>query len=417
MVHPGWQGELDPEQPDELLAAGRPLSAWARVAAAAAVVALCGYLLVHVLGRSAGGGAPVAAANASSSPQVYRAPGGPQMSSVLPVCGDGLGPLVSPAPGRPHTSLRLLVGGEGLQRVDFDTGRSVPVRLPPLGRGEWVDELSRAGGQEYAATAGLGCGLERRRVLAIRGTDAAAVGSRVTPSDFVADERHAWTVVDPGHRLQPLAGGRAIALPAGFAPTAATHGVIVGNLAQGMDPAEIGAVRAADGALLPTSGVGSILGAAAGRYVWSAGCGPATQNRCALQSAAVSATRVRTYRLPRPPGSPAGAVSPDGHIAAFTLTRASIDPYHRQGNPSPASDVAMLDLRSGRLTIVPHLELPSRYQPHLAFSPSGRWLVITATDDGLERLYAWRPGLTRPLVSPVPDLPSPAPPPVQVLSG
>lgn len=408
------------DQPDEVLATGRPLPAWVRVVVLGVVVVVCGYLIVHLVARQGGGGAPVAAATASSSrqiaPPLFREPGGPRMVSALPICGDGLGPLVSPAGGTPRTHLRLLLGGAGLRRVDFDTGKSVPVRLPRLGRDEWVDAVSIAGGRTYAATAGVSCGLERRRVLAIRRTEASVVPG-AAPSDFVSDESHTWTVVDPGHLLRSLAGGRRLPLPAGFAPAAATDGVIVGNLSQGMDPAEIGAVRASDGTLLPTSGIGSILGAADGRYVWSAGCGPATQNRCALQSATVSGGHVRTYRLPRPPGSPAGCMSPDGRTLAFTLTRASIDPYHRQGNPSPASDVALLDLRSGRLTLVPHLELPSRYQPQLAFSPSGRWLVITAADQGLARLFAWRPGLPRPLVSPLHEVPSPAPPPVQVLSG
>jgi hypothetical protein len=421
---PGWQTDSAPEppadQPDELLAAGRPLPAWARVAAAIAVVVLAGYLVVHLVSRNGGAGAPVAAARGSSSsalgPPLFRGAPGSRTADVIPICGNGLGPLVAPAKGRPHTNLRLLIGGEGLQRVDFDTGSTATIRLPRLGQDEWVDAVSLVGGRTYAAIAGASCGLERRRILAIHG-DRGTVVPGGTPSDFVTDESRAWTVVDPGHRLRFLPGGRELALPAGFAPAAATHGVIVGNLSQGMDPAEIGAVRVSNGALLSTSGLGLIIGAAAGRYVWSAGCGPATRNRCALQSATVVGRHLRTYFLPRPPGSAAGCLSPDGHTLAFTLTRATIDPYHRQGNPYPAGDVALLDLRSGDLTLVPHLELPARYQPHLAFSPSGRWLVITASDYGKTRVFAWRPGLPRPLVSPLAGVSSPAPPPVQVLNG
>jgi hypothetical protein len=203
-----------------------------------------------------------------------------------------------------------------------------------------------------------------------------------------------------------------VALPAGFAAAAATDGVIVGNLTQGMDPAEIGAVRSSNGTVLPTRGVGLVLGAAHGRYVWSAGCGPSTHGRCELDSASITGKHVRTYRVPHPPGSPTGLLSPDGRVLAFTLTRSA-----RRGQPSPPSDVALLHLRTGRLTTVPGLDLPARYQPQFAFAPSGDWLVIAASTTRQVRLYAWRPGLRRPLESPLRGLVSPAAPPVRVLEG
>jgi hypothetical protein len=409
---PGWEVVGSPvqpadqpvDQPDELLSAGRPLPVWVRGAAIAGALLVGAGVLIRLVGNE-------------SAPRVSPQPRHIVVNDPIALCGDGLGPRVAGASGGPRTGLRVLLGGAQLQRVDFDTGASVALHLPRLARDEWVDSLSSAGGHRYAATAGTSCGFDRRRVLMVRGDKATPAITGAAPSDFVVDETHAWTVVDPGHRLRPLDGGRSVALPAGFAPAAATHGVIVGNLSQGMDPAEIGAVRGSNGALQQVSGIGSILGAAAGRFVWSAGCGPPTHGRCELASATVAGTHPRTYRLPRPPGSPAGQLSPDGHTLAFTLTRAHVDRYHRQGNPSPASDVAVLDLRSGKLTIVPGLELPSRYEPQFAFAPSGHWLVITASENDSARLFAWRPGLPRPVVSPLGQVPSPAPPPVQVLSG
>jgi hypothetical protein len=391
-----------PDPPEELLGAGRPLPAWVRLGAIGLAVLLGVLVVVHVVGSN---GTATSARPAHHVPNVAA-------DDPVQVCDDGLGPVADATTTGPRTGLQLLVGGERLQRVDFDTGAATPIRLPRLARDEWVDALGVVRGHAYAATAGVGCGFDRRRVVAIHRNDATHTVSAATPSDFVSDETHAWTVVDPGHRLTPLTGGRRVALPAGFAPAAATDGVIVGNLTQGMDPAEIGAVRSSNGALVPARGVGLVLGAAHGRYVWSAGCGPSTHGRCELDSASVTGKHLRTYRLPRPPGSPTGLLSPDGRILAFTLTR----PAHR-GGPSPPSDVALLHLRTGRLTTVPGLDLPARYQPQFAFAPSGGWLVIAGSTTRQVRLYAWRPGLRRPLVSPLRGLVSPAAPPVQVLEG
>ena len=306
-------GQTDPPDPpdssEELLGAGRPLPAWVRPGAIGLTTLLGVLVAVHVIVRVVGSnGTATSGAPAHRLPRVAA-------NDPVQVCDDGLGPVVDAATAGPRTGLRLLVGGEGLQRVDFDTGASTPIRLPRLARDEWVDALSVVRGHEYAATAGVSCGLDRRRVVAIHGNDATHTVTVATPSDFVSDETHAWTIVDPGHQLTPLAGGRRVALPAGFAPAAATDAVIVGNLTQGMDPAEIRAVRSSNGTLLPTRGVGLVLGAAHGRYVWSAGCGPTTHGRCELDSAAVSGKRLRTYRVPRPPGSPTGLLSPDGRVS------------------------------------------------------------------------------------------------------
>ncbi len=387
---------------EELLAAGRPLPAWVRPAGFVLTMLLGVLVVVHLVGSN--GGTPAGA-------PTHRPARWPQRSRSRSAARARADSSTSRAPAR-EPGLRLLVGGEHLQRVDFDTGAATPVRLPRMARDEWVDALSVVGSHEYAATAGVSCGFDRRRVLAIDGTDATHTVTAATPSDFVSDETHAWTVVDPGHELNPLTGGRRVALPAGFAPAAATDGVIVGNLTQGMDPAEIGAVRGSTGVSLPTHGVGLVLGAARGRYVWSAGCGPSTQGRCELDSASVTGKQLRTYRVPRAPGSPAGLLSPDGRVLAFTLTRPA-----REGRPSPPSDIALLHLRSGRLTLVPGVDLPARYQPQFAFAPSGGWLVIAASADMQTRLYAWRPGLRHPLESPVRGLVSPAAPPVRVLAG
>ncbi len=396
----GGAGGSATDPPEELLDPGRPLPAWVRPAAIGLAVILGALAVVHLV-----------ESNGTTTAPAHR-PAKAAANHPVQVCDDGLGPVVEAANGGPRTGLRLLVGGERLQRVDFDTGAATPVRLPPMARDEWVDALSVARGHEYAATAGVSCGFDRRRVLAIHGNDATYPVTTATPSDFVSDETHTWIVMDPGHQLNPLSGGRPVALPAGFAPAAATDGVIVGNLTQGMDPAEIGAVRSSTGALLPTRGVGLVLGAAHGRYVWSAGCGPSTHGRCEFDSATIAGKHLRTYRVPRPPGSPTGLLSPDGRLLAFTLTRAT-----RRGQPSPPSDVALLHLQTGRLSLVPGIDLPARYQPQFAFAPTGGWLVIAASANRSTRLYAWRPGLRRPLVSPVRDLVSPAAPPVQVLAG
>jgi len=109
--------------------------------------------------------------------------------------------------------------------------------------------------------------------------------------------------------------------------------------------------------------------------------------------------------------------SPDGRLAAFQLTRAGPRPRFAAAVAALPSDVAVLHLRTGRLDIVPGLELPPRTWAGLAFDATGRWLLATVSEGEYGQLLAWRQGmpgpalvtgLPGPLVGPPALLPAPS---------
>jgi hypothetical protein len=107
-----------------------------------------------------------------------------------------------------------------------------------------------------------------------------------------------------------------------------------------------------------------------------------------------------------------GVVSPDGARIAFTLQRAAQD--SRYPSDAAPTDVAVLATSSGSITIVPGVELPTAPVPGLAFSDNG-WLILALNNGPTTRLLAWRPGLARPLESPVVHAAATGRPPLVVL--
>jgi len=132
---------------------------------------------------------------------------------------------------------------------------------------------------------------------------------------------------------------------------------------------------------------------------------------CTLESFDLSTGRPQaTIKLPAG-RSPTGGdlsspvFSPNGALAAFQLARASRDPHYAATFPSTPSDVVILNLRTGRLDIVPGLELPPATWAGLAFDPTGRWLLATVSEGDHGDLLAWRPGMPGPAL--VTSLPGP----------
>ena len=167
------------------------------------------------------------------------------------------------------------------------------------------------------------------------------------------------------------------------------------------------------GAVLRRLGEGSPLGAAGQVLLVGAhGCaGPPAHGTCTLESVDLT-----TGRPAAPAELPAGRVpvwgdlaspvfSPGGTLAAFQLARARADPRFAAAAPGPPSDVAVLHLRTGRLDIVPGLELPPRTWAGLAFGATGSWLLVTVSEGGRGELLAWRPGMPGPAL--VTSLPGP----------
>jgi hypothetical protein len=220
-----------------------------------------------------------------------------------------------------------------------------------------------------------------------------------------ADGGHAWGVTFPSEEdntgsLVPLGGGGPRALPSGFLPIGITGGLVVGNgpgTANG--PAPVLLVDVSTARLRADLGPGNVLAVGDGVVVWSEDCSVDSEQPCELHRRPVAGGATTNYRIPRPPGFSAGALSPDGRRLAFTIERRDLDPRYEQGHPLPPTDIALLHFDTGQLELVPGIELPAKTSPALAFSADGQWLAI-ALDTGWEiRLLAWRTGLALPVES------------------
>jgi hypothetical protein len=74
--------------------------------------------------------------------------------------------------------------------------------------------------------------------------------------------------------------------------------------------------------------------------------------------------------------------------------------------------VVVLHLRTGRLDMVPGLELPPGTWAGLAFDATGNWLLATVSEGSHGELLGWRQGMPGPAL--VTSLPGPleGPPPL-----
>jgi hypothetical protein len=90
--------------------------------------------------------------------------------------------------------------------------------------------------------------------------------------------------------------------------------------------------------------------------------------------------------------------SPDGRVVALQLTRAQHDPRFATDHPAPPSDIAVVDLDSGAVHVVPGLELPAKSSAGLSFDATGAWLLATVNEGRSGLLLAWREGMSVPAV-------------------
>jgi hypothetical protein len=301
---------------------------------------------------------------------------------------------VSSRPPAEHTGITVLLGGNQLRTVDFDRGRVTAMAQARLHAGEFVIGLTTSS-QTYAVTAVCpspgaadGCGCfgsrrrERQRRHASRSTDA-----------VLADDTHVQALALPENPdpntsgyLMPLDGRRRVRLPAGFVPLSwiQPHGVIVGILISQPDtgpntPHSLLIIDATTGHVRAHLGTGWLIAASDGLVLWATGCDELSDKPCTLHSRSVTGGPTASYRLPRPaPESGGGVLSPDGRLLAFTLKRPAQDPRF-EAQPAPPNDIAVLHLDTGRLEIVPGLEVPADWFPPplgMAFSADGRWLMI-----------------------------------------
>lgn len=334
--------------------------------------------------------------------------------SAAGACGsDASLPLLSVAPLRATTGLTVLVGGAGLRLVDVDTGAVRLLIAGGTGRGGQVTELAasparvhavRVRCEELMAPAGTVLTLNPRRL-----TVTTALAGRVDALLSGPDTAWGFTYpTDPAIEpmvLRPLDGAMPVSLPAGFEAAAATRQDFLGSVIRnGEQPADggfdIAAVSRADPTDLRRIGRGYVVAATDRFGLTYRDCEPAST--CAL---IWTRTRVgaaaRTFPLPAGRALTSEVVlSANGRYAAFQLSRPDPDPRYDPGHPGGPSDLAVQDLRTGTLSVVPGVELAPKAAAGLAFSRDGRWLLIALNEGRRARLLVWRPGLDRPMESP-----------------
>ena len=305
---------------------------------------------------------------------------------------------------------RVLAGGTGLRQVTL--GRAVSTPLPGLpGQGRLVTKLVAGPGAVYAAA--LPCSSPSPSLMVYRIVAGAAHHLNTIADDLLGGPHHAWAVTYLGQHtvLTPLAGGRVVTLPSGSTPFADTAAglVVVAHHDQLDLPNTLELVDPHTGALLRGFTGVTPLGAA-GRLILVSlpDCGALlTHSRCTLESIDLT-TGWPTARFELPAGrvpTSDAVFSPGGTAAAFQLARASQDRRFTTGWPYPPADVVVLHLHTGRLDIVPGLELAPATWAGLAFDATGRWLLTTVSDGERGELLAWRPGMAGPAL--VTTLPGP----------
>jgi len=207
--------------------------------------------------------------------------------------------------------------------------------------------------------------------------------------------------------LRRLDGGRSLTLPPDNYPVADTTAGLVATISPpdpGSSPPRVLVLDPATGRPVRSLGNGwPLVLDPAHRQLLLQLPGPCAADQATTASCTVARVDVRTgkmhrrYRLPdgRVPASP-GSASRDGRRVAFQLTRADPDPRFDAGHPVPPSDVAVLDMETGGLEIVPGLELPAKTGAGLVFADRGNWLFLTVSYGDHLHVLAWRPGLGAP---------------------
>jgi hypothetical protein len=318
---------------------------------------------------------------------------------------------------RVHVRARLLIGGTGLREITLGGAISGPIPgLPEHNR--LVTNVVAGPATVYAFDAPCTSSTASVRIYRVSSGAAHRLG---LSADAVIGGPHIAAALSYRSGgvltrvLSPLAGRRAARFRSSADPIADTAAGLVmvafRPLAGQRHAVEL--VNPNTGRVLRRIGDGFPMGAAGHVLLVSLrGCAALLAHGiCTMESIDLNTGRpLATTRLPAgrtPTGGDLSSpvFSPNGTLAAFQLARASRDPRFAPAALGPPSDVAVLNLRTGKLDIVPGLELPPATWAGLAFDPTGRWLLATVSEGDHGDLLAWRPGMPGPAL--VASLPGP----------
>jgi hypothetical protein len=301
----------------------------------------------------------------------------------------------------------VLVGSTGIRQLILGSGRQTAVPGVSGRGGQLVTGLVAGPDADYAAT--IACdGSTAPRFYRIVGGRAQLMA---VPGDqfLVGGAHHAWGArypvpttptgsTPPGPVLTPLDGGRKLQLGSNtwlFADTEA--GLIVGRPdPETAGPSQLELADAATGRRVRSLPAGTPM-AATGRTLLLQGAG--CQNPADPEGCLITRVDLATGRYPmaaeRYPDATA-VLSANQKVAAFQLGRAAPDLRFEASRLIPPSDIAILHLDTGRLDVVPDLELSPRASAGLALDPTGSTLVAGISLGSRLEVLAWQPGRPAP---------------------
>lgn len=345
---------------------------------------------------------------AASSPSQFSPAGSPLPApgTAGNACqGDLSLPLVAPGPKPRRTGLRLLVGDRDLTLVDVDaaTTRVLRAQVPPVtALMSWGNDILGVL-QDRCQAQGFGRG-QVVRVDPVTGAtsqgqpgDALLPGSPPTILDDDPDGGSAYLrQLDSSTTRTRIQDGWLPLARRGSAYFVSVQPSQAKIVAEGVGA--LGTVGIGDpttGRMIRPFGSGVDVAADASKLVWVAGgCDP---GQCLLSVTGPDGIASAQGLKGRRPWS--GVISPNGSRVAFRLSRTT---GGLGALPGPPNDVAVLDIRTGKVRVLPGLVLPIRSGLTLTWSPDSEWLVIGADLGTRPLILIWRHDMDRPAAVPMP---------------
>ncbi len=391
-----------------------PRWVWA-VAGIAVVAVLTGVVVTHTGSRHT---AASSVSRPSATVAAQPAPALPQWPSAPGACGSTVDlPQIHLSQQPAHVHVRLLIGGTGVREVT--PGGAVSGPLPGLPeRSRMVTNVVAGPRAAYAFDTPCTSSTASVQIYRLGTRTAHRLG--VSADDLIGGPHLALALSYRSSAvhtqvLTSLAESRVVSFRSSIDPIADTAAglVVVRYRPLAVQRHAVELLDPRTGAVLRRIGDGFPMGAADHVLLVSLrGCTEtATHSICTLETFNLNTGRpIATIELPAgryPTGGdlPSPVFSPNGTLAAFQLARAKRDPRFAAAFPNPPSDVVVLNLRTGKLDVVPGLELPPATWTGLAFDPTGRWLLATVSEGDHGDLLAWRPGMPGPAL--VTRLPGP----------
>jgi hypothetical protein len=385
---------------------------------AVAGIAVLAVLVGVTVARSGAHHTAATSASRSRTAAASHTPARPQWPSAAGACQSAVDlPQIHLSQQPVHIRARLLIGGTGLREITLGGAVSAPLSgLPEHNR--LVTTVVAGPGAAYAFDTPCISSTASARLYQIGAGGVHRL--RVNADALIGGPHHAWAL---SYRpsavltrvLSPLTGSRAVRFRSSIDPIADTAAGLVVVIYRPLagQRAAVELVNPNTGRVLRRVGDGFPMGAADHVLLVSLhGCAALlAHGMCTMESIDLNTGRpLATIRLPAgrtPTGGDLSSpvFSPNGTLAAFQLARAGRDPRFAPAPLGPPSDVVVLNLRTGKLDIVPGLELPPATWAGLAFDPTGRWLLATVSEGGHGDLLAWRPGMPGPAL--VTSLPGP----------